>query len=129
MLLNTSSQKRLKKLLASCTIVLLAGLLYYLIIRIIGKGLPCMFNLLTGLYCPGCGTTRMAMALMRLDFVTAFHYQPVVLCSLLPLGICFGTQGVRYIKTGDTKLSQWQNGILLVVIVALIVFCIYRNFN
>ena len=126
--LNSTSKKRLYKLLARCTAVLLAGLLYYLIVRITGKGIPCMYYTLTGFYCPGCGMTRMMMALMRLDFVAAFHYQPVFFCSLLPLGVCFGTQAFRYVKTGDAKLYWWQNVIIGIVIVALTVFCIYRNF-
>lgn len=127
--LNLSSKKRLYKLLARCTIVLLAGLLYYLIISITGKGIPCLYYMTTGFYCPGCGVTRMMKALLRLDFASAFHYHPVLFCSILPLGICFGAQAFRYVKTGNTRLSRWQNAIICVVIVALIVFCVYRNFK
>ena len=32
--------------------------------RTFGFGLPCVFHALTGLYCPGCGTMRAAMALL-----------------------------------------------------------------
>lgn len=124
---NSESKKRLCKLLTRCAIVLLVGLLYYLIISIVGTGIPCLYYIFTGFYCPGCGVTRMSVSLLRLDFKSAFYYHPVLLCSLPVLGVCFGYQGLRYVRTGETKLLWWQNVIICLVIVALILFCIYRN--
>lgn len=127
--LNPSSKKRLYKLTASCTFVLLAGLLYYLFVSNTGWKIPCLFYTLTGLYCPGCGVTRMAVALLQFDFARAFHYHPVLLCTLFPLGICFGVQALRYVKTGETKFSRWQNVVMWIVIAALILFCACRNWD
>ena len=42
-----------------------------------GKTPPCIFYQLTGLHCPGCGTGRSLLALLRLDFYSAFRYQPL----------------------------------------------------
>lgn len=124
---NSESKKRLYKLLTGCAIVLLVGLLYYLIISIVGTGIPCLYYTFSGFYCPGCGVTRMAVSLLRLDFEMAFYYHPVLLCSLPVLGVCFGYQALRYVRTGETKLLWWQIVIICLVIVALILFCIYRN--
>ena len=41
--------------------------------------------------------------------------------------VCFEYQALRYVKTGETKLLWWQNIIIWLVIVALVLFCIYRN--
>lgn len=124
---NSESKERLCKLLTRCAIVLLVGLLYYLIICVTGKRIPCLYYTFTGFYCPGCGITRMAVSLLQLDFQKAFYYHPVLLCSLPFLGSCFGYQALRYVKTGETKLLWWQNVIICLVIVALILFCVYRN--
>lgn len=107
--------------------MLLVGLLYYLFVVITTIKIPCFFYVLTGLYCPGCGVTRMSVALLQLDFERAFYYHPVLLCSLPLLGVCFGYQALRYVKTGETKLLWWQNTIIWLVIVALVSFCVYRN--
>lgn len=120
-------KKRICRLLTRCAIVLLVGLLYYLFVVITTIKIPCLFYVLTGLYCPGCGVTRMSVALLQLDFERAFHYHPVLLCSLPLLGVCFGYQALRYVKTGETKLLWWQNTIIWLVIVALVSFCVYRN--
>ena len=120
-------KKRICRLLTRCAIVLLVGLLYYLFVVITTIKIPCFFYVLTGLYCPGCGVTRMSVALLQLDFERAFYYHPVLLCSLPLLGVCFGYQALRYVKTGETKLLWWQNTIIWLVIVALVSFCVYRN--
>ena len=125
--LNQIAEKRLYKILARCTIVLLAGLLYALFVRVTEWKIPCLFYEITGLNCPGCGVTRMAMALLRFDITAAFEYHPVLFCSILPLGICFGVQAIRYVKEGETEFSKWQNVIIWLVIVALFLFCVYRN--
>ena len=125
--LNSIEKKRLYKILARCTIVLLAGLLYYLFVQVTGIKIPCVFSKITGLSCPGCGITGMAMALLSLDIEKAFQSQPAIFCSILPLTICFVAQAIRYVKEGKTKLSKWQNIVLWMVIVVLILFCVYKN--
>jgi hypothetical protein len=46
----------------------------------------CLFRLLTGLYCPGCGITRALHALLHADFATAWAMNPmiVLMLALLP---------------------------------------------
>ena len=38
--------------------------------------LVCLFHLLTGLYCPGCGGTRSMKALFRGQFLLSVHENP-----------------------------------------------------
>lgn len=43
------------------------------------QGIPCLFHLYTGLYCPGCGGTRAVKALIRGDLLLSFRYHPLIL--------------------------------------------------
>ena len=124
-----SRKSRLNKLMTGVVIAISVGLLYYFAVRLLGFGIPCPTYQFMGIYCPGCGTTRMLSALISFDFASAFKYQPVMLCSLLPLSFCFGASAVKYIKDGTKSLSRWQSAILYGVITVLVVFCIIRNLN
>ena len=65
-------RNRFKKLCIRTGWLAGAGLFYLLICNLAGRPLiPCMFHQITGLYCPGCGVSRMCLALFRLDFVSA----------------------------------------------------------
>lgn len=48
---------------------------------------PCLFHRVTGLNCPGCGGTRALSAMLRLDFATAFWYNPLITCLLAVGGV------------------------------------------
>lgn len=47
----------------------------------------CMFYMLTGWECPGCGSQRMLHALLHGDIGDAWKANPVVLCMLPWLGV------------------------------------------
>ena len=95
--------------------------------RISTLRIPCFFHVLTGLYCSGCGVTRMCLALVNLDFKTAFyHNRAVFIC--LPIGLLLGIKLLmQYVKTGSVKLSLRQTQLLWIMIVFLIAFGILRN--
>lgn len=44
---------------------------------------PCLFNALTGLYCPGCGATRCLHALVHGDVVRALDMNPLLVLVLV----------------------------------------------
>ena len=113
--------------MAGTAVVVLAGFLYYVFIRIFDIAIPCVFHLITGLNCPGCGTTRMVLAFLRFDFKAAFSFQPVLFCALIPLSACFIAMAVKYVKKGTKDLSLWQNIIVYTTIVALIAYCVYTD--
>lgn len=120
-------KKRLKKTLKEVAVVILAGFLYYLFVRIRGKGFPCIFNELTGWLCPGCGASRMCMSLIRFDFASAFHYNPALLFILPILFTVLAVQKIRYIRTGDYRARLWENIVFAILGVLLVAFSVYRN--
>lgn len=49
--------------------------------------MPCLFHLLTGLYCPGCGGTRAVKYLLRGQWALSFRYHPLVLYGVAALAL------------------------------------------
>lgn len=89
--------------------------------------IPCLFYELTDLYCPGCGVTRMCLALVKLDFRMAF-YNNRALFICIPFGLILGVKFmIQYIKVGYIKLSLKQTRLLWVIIAFLIMFGVLRN--
>ena len=89
---------RKRKLFIEGGILLLAGLAYAGICKATGWRLPCPFYELTGLYCPGCGTTRMCLALLRLDFSAAFSANKGLFAALPILAVLLGRGAYRWVK-------------------------------
>ena len=48
----------------------------------IAAGMPCIFHIVTGYYCPGCGGTRAAAALLHGHIIQSFIYHPLVLYAI-----------------------------------------------
>lgn len=46
---------------------------------LLGFQMPCLFHLLTGWYCPGCGGTRAVKYLLQGNLALSFRYHPLVL--------------------------------------------------
>lgn len=120
-------KKRLLKSLLTAGIVLAAGLGYYAFIKLTGLGIPCFFNLITGLHCPGCGVSRMCIALLQLDFATAFQsnaYLMVIVPVLLALG---AGKWAQYLKNGRTVTGRWETPFYIVLLAGALIFGLLRN--
>ena len=120
-------KQRLKKVGRYTGSLLAAGVLYILLVSWLGFGIPCLFHTLTGLACPGCGVSRMCLALLRLDIAQAATYNLGLLLSLPFLAVLFFFWLIRYIRTGQTNLHRWQTVVLWSVLIWLLLFGILRN--
>lgn len=63
--------------------ILLAGGLYEGFILCTGWSVPCVLHEWTGLFCPGCGMTRMAQALLHGEIGLALRQNGAVFCLLV----------------------------------------------
>ena len=76
-----------------------------------------------GIYCPGCGGTRMVKSLLKLDFYQAFRYNPLVFILLciyliyLPL---------KLMIKKDLKIPNWFYMLLLIIVIT---YGILRNIS
>ena len=66
------------------TVFLIIAFVLYLKMKQ-GINIYCTTHQLTGLYCPGCGITRMLVSLVRGDLHTAFRYNPFLFITALPM--------------------------------------------
>ena len=103
---------------------LLLGVAYALIVRYTSFCIPCFFNTLTGLRCPGCGITHLFLNLMKLDFAGAFQanrflFATSPLLLLLVILNVFCSENIR--KTAFTK---W---LTFAYLVAVLLWTVIRN--
>ena len=121
-------RKRLRTLCIKTGGLLGAGLFYAFICILAGHPLiPCLFHTVTGLYCPGCGVSRMCLSILSLDFASAFKANAAVFL-LLPPGLVMALRmAVRYVRTGNTRPTQVQTCVFDVMVGVLLVFGVVRN--
>ena len=125
--MSTEQKTRLYNLIKKTASVLCLGIGYLILISITKKGIPCLFFLLTNKYCPGCGISRMFVALSKLDFTLAARYNLLVLC-LLPFGIwIFLRNSFAYVKTGTRTNTKFENFFYIIAFVITIIFTILWN--
>lgn len=98
---------------------------YVLWIKLAGKGLQCMVNASTGLLCPGCGSSRMFLALLRLDLGAAWRHNAVVLVLFFLWNVIAGA--VFWGKPTFARKPAFLYGALFASIGVLAGFGVLRN--
>ena len=88
---------------------------------------PCLFHETTGLYCPGCGSTRAVYHLVHGDIPGAFASNPFTCFLLIPLSI-FMLNRLRFALTGKTwRLPDVPAKYAWIFAIITLVFWILRN--
>ncbi|MGI8923186.1 MAG: DUF2752 domain-containing protein [Fimbriimonadales bacterium] len=86
----------------------------------------CLFNVLTGFYCPGCGGTRAAYLAMHGNPVDALK-QNLLIVVLLPLAAWCLFSLARFAIAGEWKWPQFGHKSSLVVALMVVAFGVVRN--
>lgn len=120
-------RRRLSRLLGGAGLLLAAGLAYALWVRATGLALPCPFRAVTGLLCPGCGITRLCLALLRGDWAGAWRANPALLPMLPILAALAVRLSVRYVREGSAVLTRRENALVWVLTALLAAWGILRN--
>ena len=103
-------------------LLLISFLIIFLFLnKVFNFTIPCLFHEIINLYCPGCGITRMFLALFKLDFYQAFRYNPLVFILLI-LSIVYFL--VKKIGKLNFKLPNYVYYYLLFIV---IIYGILRN--
>ncbi len=90
--------------------------------------IPCVFQTVTHLHCPGCGAARASRSLLHLDILKAIDYN-VLFVIFLPISAYFMLkQYIRYVFAKDilpmVKINR-TTAIIITIVIAL--FGILRN--
>lgn len=89
---------------------------------------PCPFHRLTGLHCPGCGSTRACHALLHGQLRQALAYNPAMVAALPFLGYAFVRRS-RRVALGLPRRDSRRlpPAVILLIAAALSLFWVLRN--
>lgn len=118
---------RLSALLLRAAALAALGGAYALWIAVTGRGLFCPFWRITGLLCPGCGVTRMCLALLRLDLAGAWRANAALLLALPVLAALAIRLAVDYVRTGRRLPTRGEERILWGLLVYFLAWGVLRN--
>lgn len=105
-------------------ILLVIFLIYAVLIIKFDIGIPCIFYEVTGLYCPGCGITRLCVSLFEGDLYQAFRYNPIIFIDVPIIFILF----VLDILFKDKKIIKKITNVLIIILVVItVIFGVLRN--
>lgn len=104
--------------------LILLGLIYSIIIRYTSFCIPCFFNIVTGLKCPGCGITHMFLYLMDFDFYNAFSSN-VFLFTTLPLLLLILI--LNFICNDKIRKKPFTKRLTFFYLISLLIWAIIRN--
>ena len=117
---------RLRRTVIKYSVILGVGFLYLIITLITDLRIPCIFYELTGLKCPGCGITRMLISIAKLDFLSAFTYNPFLFITgpIVILYIFLGE--VKYVLR-DEPLGKKAEVFIMIELILALLYGILRN--
>ena len=117
---------RLKRTIKNTIAILCLGIFLYILydfhIRI-----PCVFKTLTHQNCPSCGVSRMCVSISHGDIKSAFYYNQVLIFLTPLIALYYIFYQIRYIRTGQRKISKLENNTMILIIVILVIYGIVRN--
>ena len=116
-------KNRLLKVLCVLSFSILCLIMFLKILDIIH--FKCIFKHLFGIYCAGCGTTRMIKSMFFLNFNQAFRYNPFMfILSILSLMYIL-YMIIIYIKKEEVKIPSFK--LVIVIVVLLFIYMLLRN--
>ena len=121
-----TKNQRIRNVLLLTAAILFAGGIFALL-GYFGIGIPCFFHLVTKLNCPGCGNTRAALSLLRLDFAAAFRYNMMFLPEFLYLLWVYSLASFRYIKEGRFSYKPPFVALDITLAILIVLWGVVRN--
>jgi hypothetical protein len=122
-----SDKTRVRRYLVFLAALTVAGAVFLALYLRFGRGIPCVFYAVTGLQCPGCGSTRSVLALLRFDFKSAFIYNPLFVLLIPWLAFLFAVYSKDYILLGRFQTRRYVDISCYIFAAFLLIFSVVRN--
>ena len=97
-------------------------------ILILLTGIECPVHHFLHIYCPGCGSTRSFLSLVRGDVLMSLHYNPIVIMAIFFAASCGVLLALE--KSGKITMETKKKGFKMATIVILsfwVLFFLVRN--
>ena len=88
----------------------------------------CIWDMLFGIYCPGCGGTRAIMAFVNGKPLAALWYHPAVVYGITLYSIFMFSQMLALLSRGRIKGIRFHNWYLYSAIIIIVVNCLAKNY-
>lgn len=88
---------------------------------------PCLFNKITGLYCPGCGTARGLHKLLHADLPGAWHMNPLMVVSIPLIGYLLARSAILGRRGAGEKARALPKWLPWTIVALVAAFWIVRN--
>jgi hypothetical protein len=110
-------------------LLLIAGAIYLFVFEPGRTGFfpVCLFRLVTGLTCPGCGTTRALHEIMHGHFLEAFMLNPLLLLALPLLLFAFVRYSLMVLRGGLPRKNALPAPYIYALFFIVVGFWIFRN--
>jgi len=114
---------------AGIWLLLIAGSVYLYVFEPGRSGFfpPCMFRLLTGLQCPGCGSTRAVHQIVHGHLATAFMLNPLLLLALPFLVYAFLRYSAIVMQGSVPQKNSLHPRYIYAIFFIVMGFWIFRN--
>jgi hypothetical protein len=99
--------------------------LYYVYFLIWHGGeIYCFVELVFGIPCMGCGMTRAMLNVLQFDFITAFHYHPLIFIMPIIL-LIYVFRDMKYVQNLYHSKWFWISIFILFIVVYIIRMVLY----
>ena len=118
---------QLNKKILLTGLALSGGIAYYLLLVHFNIGIPCLFNTITNLKCPGCGITHLILNLVKFKFKQAFlcnqfifRASPFIIYFIIKSYLC-------WLLNITFKLNKAENILIFLLLIGSFIFIVIRN--
>ncbi len=120
-------KKRIGRVALAVALFFFAGFSYAAFIKLTGWRIPCVFRLITGLKCPGCGITHSSVCFMHFDYAGMVRYNLFAPAILVFTGWVFAYTSLHYIKTGKYRLGTGCTPAEIIFLSSFVIWWVVRN--
>ena len=107
--------------------VILVILFAFSDITLLNSNRSCLFEYVTGYYCPACGGTRATENLLRLNFLYSLIYHPVVIFVFISILVAWGSKIIAVITKYKTKIYNIGINYIMYINAIFFIWFLLRN--